>query len=129
MKKMVSSCKTLRAWLVLINANVSGFIQLYTLFTRFNIIQKYITSYHMLISLYIFLLLISSTCVSDVYGFIWHIICIMFIGQNSNVTMLLVQHRVIRNGPLYVISYLSAELLGNMTLSLNLLFWSTFVLF
>ena len=51
---MVASYKTLRAWLILINLKVYGFIWLYTLFTNFIIIQKYITSYHMLLSLYIF---------------------------------------------------------------------------
>ena len=91
--------------------------QLYMLYPIFDIIQKYITGYHMLKSSHMFLVLISSTFVSNLYGLIRSILCFVCIGPYCIVTVPLVQHWVITNGPLYGVSYLYAALLLSITLS------------
>ena len=48
-----------------------------------------------------------------------HILCLIFIALQFNMTVTLVQHSVITNDPLYGISYLYAALLTSMTLSLT----------
>ena len=50
--------------------------------------------------------LISSTFVSDVCGLMRRILYINFIAPHYNVTLPLVQHRVITNEPLYGVSFL-----------------------
>ena len=114
----------MHAQTILINLNVSVSIWLYTLCTIFNKIQKYISDNHVLKLSHIFWGLISSIFVSYLYGLIRHILCLICIGLYWNVTMLLVQHYVIKNGPLYGVSYLYAALLVSMTLSLTLYLWS-----
>ena len=48
---------------------------------------------------YVFSGLIYSTFVSDVYGIIRHILCLIFIAPYFSVTVPLVQYCVITNGP------------------------------
>ena len=83
-------------------------------------IQNYTPVDHMLTSLHTFSGLIYSMFVSDIYGLIRRILCLIFIGPHCKVTMILVQHCVITNVPLYGVSYLYADLLVTMTLSLTL---------
>ena len=56
-------------------------------------------------------MLISSTFVPDVYGLMRHILCRIFVAPYCYVTVSLVQHCVITNGPLYGISYFYTVLL------------------
>ena len=89
--------------------------------TRFNLIQKYINGDHMLtIGIHIFQHLISSMFVLDVYWLIWRILWLVFIAPHCHVTVPLVQHCIITNGPLYRVSHLYAALLTSITLSPNL---------
>ena len=63
------------------------------------------------------LTLISSTFVSDLYQLIQRIWCLICIGPYFIVTVQLVQHRVITNGPVYCGSYFYAAWLLIMNLS------------
>ena len=71
----------------------------------------------MLTSSYIFLGLMSSTFISDVYGLMQCILIQIFIPPHFKVTVTLVQHYVIKNGPFYGVSSLYPALLLSMTLS------------
>ena len=62
-------------------------------------------------------MLTSSTFISDLYGLMRHILCLIFVAQQCNMTLPLVQHIVITNGMLYGVSDLYAELLTSMSLS------------
>ena len=62
-------------------------------FTSFNIIQKYVTCDNILtIVIHIFQHLIYLTLVSDLYGLMRHILCLIFIASHCNMTMQLVQY-------------------------------------
>ena len=115
-KKMTSLLKTSHARPRWFNVNVPMLIQLYTLFPSFNIRQKYITGNHMLTSPHIFLGLISPKFVSDLYGLIRRILYLNF-GPYCIFTVPLVKHCVIKNGPVYGVSYLYAACLLIMTSS------------
>ena len=65
----------------------------------------------------IFQHLISSMFLSDVYGLMKNILCLLFIAPHCNMTVTLVQHYIISNWPLYGVSYLKSELLVSTTLS------------
>ena len=69
---------------------------------------------------YIFYGLKSSMFVSGLYGLILRILYLIFDGPYCNGTVPLVKHRVIKNGPLYGVSYLYSEWLLSMTLSTTL---------
>ena len=71
----------------------------------------------MLTSSYIFPGLIPTMFVSDLYGLIQRILYLILFRPYCIVTVMLVQHPVITDGPLYGISYLYAALLLTMTLS------------
>ena len=118
-KKMTLSWKT--SWNVWIwiwtNVNVPVCIRLCTLCPSFNIIQKYISGDHMLTSSCIFSVVTSSTFVSDIYGLIRRILCLICVAPYCNVTVPLDQHYVIKNETLYGASYFYAELLVSITLS------------
>ena len=58
----------------------------------------------MLTSLHIFSGLISSTFVPYLYGLMRPIVCLICIGPHCNVTVQLVQHGSIANGPSYGVS-------------------------
>ena len=70
----------------------------------------------MLTSSYIFSVLISSKLVSDVYGLMWRILCLIFIQKHCNLTVPLAQHCVLTNGPLYDVSYMYSALLDRLAL-------------
>ena len=114
---MTSSCKTSRARIRWFKSNVSVLIQLYNLFTRFNITRNYITGNHMLKPSEICFELISPTFVSDLYDLTWGILHLIFVVPYCKFITTLVKLRVITNGPLYGIYYLYAVLLSSMTLS------------
>ena len=65
----------------------------------------------------IFLGLKSSTFVSDLYGLMGRILYVISTTPHSKFTVPLVKHRVIKNGPVYGVSYLYAVCLWSMTLS------------
>ena len=69
---------------------------------------------------HIFLGLISSTFVSDLYGLIRRMLCLFFIGPYFIFTVPLLKHDVITNAPLNGVSYLYVSLLLSMNLSLTL---------
>ena len=62
----------------------------------------------MLTSSYIFSGLISATFVSDLYGLIQRILYLIFVGPYCNLTVPLVKHCVITNGPLNDVSCIYA---------------------
>ena len=53
---------------------------------------------------------------SDLYGLIQPILCLIFVGPYCNITVPLVKHCVITKGPLYGVSYLYAVWLVGMNL-------------
>ena len=55
--------------------------------------------------------------VSYVYGLTWRILYKTFVASYYNLTMTLFQHYIIKNEPLYGVSYFHAELLSTITLS------------
>ena len=57
------------------------------------------------------------------------ILCLIFIAPHCNVTVILVQHFVITNEPLYCVSYLYAVLLLSINLSPTLYLYSTILIF
>ena len=69
---------------------------------------------------YIFYGLKSSMFVSGLYGLILRILYLIFDGPYCNGTVPLVKHRVIKNGPLYGVSYLCEVWSVSMTLYPNL---------
>ena len=71
----------------------------------------------MLTSSHIFLGLISSTFVSDLYGLIQRILYLICIGPYYIFTVPLIKQRVLINGPVYGVSYLYAAWLVSMNLS------------
>ena len=68
----------------------------------------------------IFIELIYSTLVSDLYGLMQRILCLIYVAPYFNVTVPLVKHCVITKGPLYGVSYLYAVWLVSMNLSRTL---------
>ena len=84
-KKMTLSWKTSRARPIWLNVNVSVIIWLHILFPSFTVRLKSITSNHMLTSSYIFSGLIYLTFLSDIYGLMKHILCLIFIAPYCNV--------------------------------------------
>ena len=82
--------------------------------------QKYITGDHMLTSSYIFIELGPSTLVSDLYGLMRRMLYLIYVAPICNETVPLVQHLVITNGPIFVVSYLYAVCLVRMTSSQTL---------
>ena len=121
---MTLSWKKSRARPKLFNTSVSVPIQLYT-FRTFNMIQKYTTGGHMLTSSHIFLGLITSTLVSDLYGSMWRIVYVIFVAPCRKFAVPWIKHYIIKNGTLYGVSYLYAAWLLSITLSLTLYLWST----
>ena len=71
----------------------------------------------MLTTLNIFFEIKSSTLVSNLYGLMRHILCLIFFGAYFNINLPFVKHCVITNEPLYGVSYLYAVWLVIMTLS------------
>ena len=71
----------------------------------------------MLTSLDIFFEIKSSTLVSNLYGLMRRILCLIFVGPYFNITMPLVKHCVITKVPLYGVSHFYALWLLSMTLS------------
>ena len=65
----------------------------------------------------IFIELKSSTLVSNLYGLIRHILCVITVVPYCSITVPLVKHCVITKRPLYGVSYLYYVLLVSMTLS------------
>ena len=59
----------------------------------------------MLTSSDIFFEIKSSTLVSDLYGLMRRILCLISVGPYCNITVTLVKHCVITKGPLYGVSY------------------------
>ena len=74
----------------------------------------------MLTASYIFMELKYSTLVSDLYGLMRHILCLICITPHCKFIVPLVKHCVITKGPLYSVSYFYAAWLVNMTLSTTL---------
>ena len=68
----------------------------------------------------IFIELKSSILVSDLYGLMRHILCLIFVGPYYNITVPSVKHRVITKGHLYGVSYFYAVWSVSMNLSLML---------
>ena len=66
-----------------------------------------------------FLTITSSTFISDVYGLMWRILYLIFSMPYCNVTMPLVQHCAISNGPIYGVSYFKVSFWFIMTLYLT----------
>ena len=73
--------------------------QLYNLWPSFNIINKYKIGDHILKSSHIFTGLKYSRFVSYLYGLMQRILCLPFISPYCNMTVPLVKHCVITNGP------------------------------
>ena len=71
----------------------------------------------MLASSDIFFEVESSTLVSYLYGLMRLILYVIYVAQFTNFTMLLVKNCVVKNVPLYGVSYFYALLLVSMTLS------------
>ena len=69
---------------------------------------------------YTFIELEPSTLVSDLYGFMRRILYLISVAPILNETLPLVQHRFIKNGPVYGVSYLYAVCVVSMTSSLTL---------
>ena len=127
---MTPSLKTTCARPIWIYVKVFMCIQLYNLFTIFNIIHKYMTGDHMLTTVInIFQHLIYSTLVLYIFGLMWRILFLNVIAPHCYVTVPLVQHCFISDVPLYGNSYLKAALLVSMNLSPTFQSWSTILLF
>ena len=71
----------------------------------------------MLTASYIFIELKSSTLVSNLYGLMRRIICLLSVTPYCNFTVTLVKHYVITKGPLYGVSYFYTVWSVIMTLS------------
>ena len=71
----------------------------------------------MLTSSHIFLGLISSTFVSDLYGRMQRLLCLICITPYYIFTVTLEKHRVIKDGTLYGVSYFYVAWLVRTTLS------------
>ena len=91
--------------------------------------QNYITGDYMLTSSDKFFEIKSSTLVSYLYGLMRRILYLISFATIFNETVPLIQHRVIKNGTVYGISYLYAVCLVSMTSSLTLLPYSTLCIF
>ena len=79
--------------------------------------QKYITDDYMLTLSDISFELKSSTLVSNSYGLIRHILYLISVAPYCKFTVPLLKHCVIKNGPVYRVSYLYSVCLVIMTLS------------
>ena len=92
--------KTSRARKIWIYVNLSARIRLYTFFQYLMQIKNYITGNQMLTTvIHIFEHLKASTVVSNVYGIMRRILYLIVIAPRCNMTMPLVQHRMIKDGP------------------------------
>ena len=78
---------------------------------------------------HIFSGVISSTFVSYLYGLMWHILCLIYIIPHCNVNMPFVHHCIIKNGPLYRVSYFYAVLLLRINLAPTLCHENLFLIF
>ena len=74
----------------------------------------------MLTSSEIFIELKSSILVSNLYGLMRRILCLIFVVPHCKFTVPLLKHCVITKGPLYGVSYLYTVWLVRMTLSYTL---------
>ena len=63
-----------------------------------------------------------STLVSDLYGLMRRIFCLIFVGTYCNITVPLIKHCVITKGTWYGVKYFYSKWLVSMTLSTIL--WS-----
>ena len=61
--------------------------------------------------------LISSTFISDVYCLMWSVLYLIFVATHCNVIVPLINHCIIKNGPLHGVLYSYVALLLSMTFS------------